>query len=174
MTELDVLAVGDLNPDLLVSGDVTPRFGQAEQDVSAHLTLGGSAAIFAAGAARLGLRTAIAATVGDDDLGRATCAMLAARGVEVGAVGVDPDRPTGLSINLQRDDDRAILTDRGAIPALDVAAAVAAAERGVRHVHHAALLDPNAASSLSPEAIEAVVDELLDAHAERLPAGLRR
>jgi ribokinase len=139
VTELDVLAVGDLNPDLLVSGDVTPRFGQAEQDVSAHLTLGGSAAIFAAGAARLGLRMAIAATVGDDDLGRATRAMLAARGVDVGVVGVDPDRPTGLSINLQRDDDRAILTDRGAIPALDVAAAVAAVARGVRHVHLASV-----------------------------------
>jgi alpha-galactosidase len=50
----------------------------------------------------------------------------------------------------------------------------AALEGDERHVHHAALLDPNAASSLSPEAIEAVVDELLDAHAERLPAGLRR
>jgi alpha-galactosidase len=50
----------------------------------------------------------------------------------------------------------------------------AALEGDVRHVHHAALLDPNAASSLSPEAIEAMVDELLDAHAERLPAGLRR
>jgi ribokinase len=136
---LDVLAVGDLNPDLLVTGDVTPRFGQAEQDVGAHLTLGGSAGIFAAGAARLGLRTAIAATIGDDDLGRATRAMLAARGVEVSFVGVDPDRPTGLSINLQRDDDRAILTDRGAIPALDVAAAIAAVERGVRHVHIASL-----------------------------------
>ena len=139
MTELDVLAVGDLNPDLLVTGDVTPRFGQAEQDVSACLTLGGSAGIFAAGAARLGLRTAIAATVGDDDLGRATRAMLTARGVDVGPVGVDPDRPTGLSINLQRDDDRAILTDRGAIPALDVRAAVAAVERGVRHVHLASV-----------------------------------
>jgi ribokinase len=139
VTELDVLAVGDLNPDLLVTGDVTPRFGQAEQDVSARLTLGGSAGIFAAGAARLGLRTAIAATVGDDDLGRATRAMLAARGVDVGLVGVDPDRPTGLSINLQRDDDRAILTDRGAIPALDVAAAVGAVERGVRHVHLASV-----------------------------------
>jgi ribokinase len=135
----DVLAVGDLNPDLLVTGDVTPRFGQAEQDVSAHLTLGGSAAIFAAGAARLGLRTAIAATVGDDDLGRVTRAMLAARDVDVGVVAVDPSRPTGLSINLQRDDDRAILTDRGAIPALDVAAAVAAVERGVRHVHLASV-----------------------------------
>lgn len=136
---LDVLAVGDLNPDLLVTGDVTPRFGQAEQDVGAHLTLGGSAGIFAAGAARLGLRTAIAATLGDDDLGRATRAMLVARGVDVSLVGIDPDRPTGLSINLQRDDDRAILTDRGAIPALDVAAAVAAVERGVRHVHIASL-----------------------------------
>jgi sugar/nucleoside kinase (ribokinase family) len=135
----DVLAVGDLNPDLLVTGDVTPRFGQAEQDVSAHLTLGGSAAIFAAGAARLGLRTAIAATVGDDDLGRATRAMLAARDVDVGVVAVDPHRPTGLSINLQRDDDRAILTDRGAIQALDVAAAVAAVQRGVRHVHLASV-----------------------------------
>jgi alpha-galactosidase len=49
----------------------------------------------------------------------------------------------------------------------------AALEGDVRHVHHAALLDPNAAASLSPEAIEAMVDELLDAHAERLPAGLR-
>jgi ribokinase len=139
VTELDVLAVGDLNPDLLVTGDVTPRFGQAEQDVSARLTLGGSAGIFAAGAARLGLRTAIAATVGDDDLGRATGAMLAARGVDVGLVGIDRDRPTGLSIHLQRDDDRAILTDRGAIPALDLAAAVAAVARGVRHVHLASV-----------------------------------
>jgi ribokinase len=136
---LDVLAVGDLNPDLLVTGDVVPRFGQAEQDVSARLTLGGSAGIFAAGAARLGLRTAIAATIGDDDLGRATRAMLVARGVDDGLVRVDPDLPTGLSINLQRDDDRAILTDRGAIPALDVAAAVAAVERGVRHVHLASM-----------------------------------
>jgi alpha-galactosidase len=50
----------------------------------------------------------------------------------------------------------------------------AALEGDERHVHHAALLDPNAASSLSPEAIETVVDELLAAHAERLPAGLRR
>jgi ribokinase len=65
--------------------------------------------------------------------------MLVARGADDSLVGVDPDRPTGLSINLQRADDRAILTDRGAIPALDVAAAVAAVERGVRHVHIASL-----------------------------------
>jgi alpha-galactosidase len=49
----------------------------------------------------------------------------------------------------------------------------AALDGDVRHVHHAALLDPNAAASPSPEAIEAVVDELLEAHAPLLPAGLR-
>jgi sugar/nucleoside kinase (ribokinase family) len=135
----DVLAVGDVNPDLLVTGDVTPRFGQAEQDVDAHLTLGGSAGIFAAGAARLGLHTAIAATVGDDDLGRATRAMLVARDVDVSLIGVDPDRPTGLSINLQRDGDRAILTDRGAIVALEVEPLLERAGAGVRHVHMASV-----------------------------------
>ena len=136
---LDVLAVGDLNPDLIVTGDVTPRFGQAEQDVSAHLTLGGSAGIFAVGATRLGLRTALVATVGDDDLGLATRAMLVDRGVDASLVAVDPSRPTGLSIHLQRGDDRAILTERGAITELDLTTAVHAIDRGVRHVHLASV-----------------------------------
>jgi ribokinase len=136
---LDVLAVGDVNPDLLVTGDVTPRFGQTEQDVAARMTLGGSAAIFAAGAARLGLRTALAATIGDDDLGATTRAMLVARGVDDRLVHVDPDRPTGLSINLQRDDDRTILTERGAMTALDVPKAIARVRAGIRHVHIASV-----------------------------------
>jgi ribokinase len=136
---LDVLAVGDVNPDLLVTGDVTPRFGQTEQDVGARMTLGGSAAIFATGAARLGLRTALVATIGDDDLGRTTRAMLVARGVDDSVVSVDPDRPTGLSINLQRGGDRAILTERGAMTALDVAAAIERVRAGVRHLHIASV-----------------------------------
>jgi alpha-galactosidase len=41
-------------------------------------------------------------------------------------------------------------------------------------VHHAALLDPNAAASLSPDEIHAVVEELIDAHGDALPAGTRR
>jgi alpha-galactosidase len=42
----------------------------------------------------------------------------------------------------------------------------------VRHVHHAAMLDPNTAATLSLEEIATVVDELLAAHAGALPAGL--
>lgn len=48
----------------------------------------------------------------------------------------------------------------------------AALDGDVRHVHHAAMLDPNTAASLSLEEIDAVVRELLDAHAGTLPAGL--
>jgi alpha-galactosidase len=48
----------------------------------------------------------------------------------------------------------------------------AALDGDVRHVRHAAMLDPNTAASLSLPEIDAVVDELLAAHAGTLPEGL--
>ena len=51
---LDVLILGNLNPDLVLTGDVVPRFGQAEQLLDgADLLLGGSGAITAHGLACL-------------------------------------------------------------------------------------------------------------------------
>ena len=53
----DVITVSDTCVDLIVSGDVVPRFGQAEQLVDDYVVeMGGSCAIFACQAARLGLR----------------------------------------------------------------------------------------------------------------------
>jgi alpha-galactosidase len=49
----------------------------------------------------------------------------------------------------------------------------AALEGDVEHVHHAAMLDPNTAASLTLDEIETLVDELLDAHGDSLPEGLR-
>lgn len=55
----DILVVGELNADLILRGDVTPEFGQVEKLVDdATLTVGSSSAIFACGAARLGLKVA--------------------------------------------------------------------------------------------------------------------
>ena len=61
MSELDLLVVGDVNPDVIVaSPGLIPQFGQVEQIVdSASLVMGGSAAITAVGAARLGLRVGL-------------------------------------------------------------------------------------------------------------------
>ena len=53
-TEFDVLVVGELNADLIMSGDVAPEYGQVEKLIDdASLVLGSSSAIFACGAARL-------------------------------------------------------------------------------------------------------------------------
>jgi alpha-galactosidase len=41
------------------------------------------------------------------------------------------------------------------------------------HVYHAAMLDPNAAGALDLDSIRAMCDELLVAHAERIPEALR-
>jgi ribokinase len=119
---LDVLVVGDANPDLVLRGDVRPRFGQAEQLLdAADLVLGGSAAITACGCARLGLRTGLLARVGDDVFGTFTRERLAEAGVELlplPAAREGADTPTGLSVILSAPDDRAILTLPGTIPTL--------------------------------------------------------
>jgi len=49
----------------------------------------------------------------------------------------------------------------------------AALEGKPEHVYHAAMLDPNTAATLTLEEIEALVDELLAAHGDALPEGLR-
>lgn len=120
MPDYDLVVIGDCNADLLVrGGDVVPAFGQAERLVDdASLAIGGSGGIFAAGAARLGLRVAMAGVVGDDIFGRFMRESLAARGVDLTAVRTDPRTPTGLSIHLIRGDDRAIVTNPGTIPEL--------------------------------------------------------
>ena len=65
-----LLVVGDANPDLILRGDVVPRFGQAEQLLDdADLVLGGSAAITAHGLARLGRPVSLVAAIGADAFG---------------------------------------------------------------------------------------------------------
>ena len=80
----DILVAGEINPDLILSGDVAPEFGQVEKLVdTAALTVGSSSAIFACGAARLGLRVAFIGVCGDDLFGRFMLDEMQKRGVDV-------------------------------------------------------------------------------------------
>jgi sugar/nucleoside kinase (ribokinase family) len=136
MPDFDLLVVGDANPDLIVRGDVTPEFGQAEKLVDrADLVIGGSGAIAACGAARLGLRVAFAGVVGDDVFGRFMLDALTERGVDTTGLVVDPSRPTGLSIVLSKGEDRATLSALGAIADLRAEMIDHALLRSSRHVH---------------------------------------
>jgi sugar/nucleoside kinase (ribokinase family) len=148
--ELDLLVLGDVNPDLVLTGeDLTPAFGQVEQLLdSAALTIGGSGAIMACGAARLGLRTAIAGVVGADLFGRFMTESLTARGVDVNGLVVVPGAATGLTVILTRPEDRAILTFPGTAAALTAALVPGDLLRRARHVHAASFFLQTA---LAPE-----------------------
>ena len=135
--DVDVLIVGELNPDLVVSDDdPVPVFGEVERVVrSIHMTVGSSSAIFACGAARLGLRVAFVGIVGDDPFGRFMLETLAARGVDVSACVVDPNRPTGATVILTSGHDRGMLTAMGTIGALNMAEVPDSLLDRARHLH---------------------------------------
>jgi len=112
----DVLVVGELNVDLILKGDVTPRFGQGEvllDDMA--LCAGGSASIFAAGAARMGLSVRYVSRVGDDLFGHYMVDQLRQAGVDTDDVMIDSSLKTGATIVLSRGQDRAMLTYLGAM-----------------------------------------------------------
>ncbi|MBW7884775.1 MAG: sugar kinase [Caldilineaceae bacterium] len=134
--DFDLLAVGDLCPDLILTGDVTPAFGQVEKLIeAATLTVGGSTTIFACGAARLGLRTVFSGVAGDDEFGAFMQRSLAARGVAMDGLAIDSTLSTGLSVHLSRGSDRAILTYSGSIAGLRFSHLDLSLLSRVRHLH---------------------------------------
>jgi sugar/nucleoside kinase (ribokinase family) len=137
MADLDLLVLGDANPDLVLrGGDLEPAWGQAERLVEeGTLTVGGSGAIMACAAAKLGLRTAFAGVVGDDPFGRFMREELDARGVDTRGVFVDPHRPTGVTVVLSRGDDRAQLTALGTLGDLGAPLVDRDLLKRARHVH---------------------------------------
>lgn len=121
---------------VVLAADPRPVFGQVERWVDAiDLVIGSSSAIMACGAARLGLRVAMAGLVGDDALGRFMVAALTERGVETAGVRVDPGAPTGAGVILSDGRDRAILTAPGTIPRLRAADVPRDLLARARHVH---------------------------------------
>ncbi|GAA4587482.1 hypothetical protein GCM10023194_36500 [Planotetraspora phitsanulokensis] len=163
----DLLVVGDANPDVILSGAPRrPAYGQREELVDTGvLTVGGSGAIMACGAARLGLRTAFVGRVGDDEAGRFMLTSLEARGVDVSACVVDPALPTALTVVLvdgggaaHREAgkeptgaglDRAILTAPGCLPFLSGTDVPRTLLASARHVHAASFfLQPRLAADL--------------------------
>lgn len=136
MRPFDILVAGELNPDLILSGDVVPAFDQTEKLTdSAVLTIGSSSAILACGAARLGLKVAFIGMCGDDIFGRFMIDEMQRRGVDVSHVIVRRDGQTGLSVILNRGTDRAILTHPGLIAALRASDIPETLLQAARHLH---------------------------------------
>jgi sugar/nucleoside kinase (ribokinase family) len=134
--QFDVVVVGEINADLILKGDVTPVFGQVEKLLDdATLTIGSSSAIFACGAARLGLKVAFIGKAGEDEFGRFMLREMQGRGIDTSGVVTDPSLKTGLSVILSRGNDRAILTYLGTIAALRYDDIDMSLLQRARHIH---------------------------------------
>ncbi len=113
----DVTIAGELNLDLILYG--LPHELPAERELLASemmLTLGSSSAIVAHNLATLGDRVGFISCVGDDQFGQDAVGRLRQAGVEVSKV-LKKQEPvkTGLTVILQRDGWRNILTYPGTI-----------------------------------------------------------
>ncbi|MGH6912929.1 MAG: PfkB family carbohydrate kinase, partial [Geminicoccales bacterium] len=96
---LDLICIGRAAVDLY--GEQVPS--RLEDTLSFARYLGGCAANIAVGTARLGLKPAMLARVGDEPMGRFVREQLAAEGVDVSRVTTDPHRLTALVLLGLRD-----------------------------------------------------------------------
>lgn len=120
----------------------------------------GAPAIFIDQVGRLGQPAGLVSAVGDDDFGRLNLARLEADGVDVSAVSVHPDRPTGSAFVRYRPDgarDFVFNIRHSASGALERTAAVDAVIAGADHLHvmGTALAAPGLVA-LVREAVDAV------------------
>jgi sugar/nucleoside kinase (ribokinase family) len=153
---IDVVVLGDVNPDLVLRGAAAgAATGQRELLVEeATLTVGGSGAIFACGATRLGLRTTLIGAVAPDPFGRFMESELVARGVDTSELVWRKETSTGISVIVSSSTDRGIYTAPGAIAVLGIDDVDSVRVTAARHVHVAAYflqrgLQPGLASLLA-------------------------
>lgn len=137
----DIIAFADTCVDLVLrDDDVAPRFGQVEKVVAEYdLIMGGSCCIFAAQAAKLGLKVALLGSVGDDAFGELILDTLSSAGVETRHMQVGKDLGTGLTVHMVQGDDRAMLTHLGSAKALTAADIPDDLLQQARHLHYGSL-----------------------------------
>ena len=102
MRPLDFISIGRSSVDLY-GGQVG---GRLEDMRTFHKYIGGSPTNTAAGAARLGMKSAVITRVGDEHMGRFIREQLQAEGVDVRGVITDPERLTALVLLGIRDQEQ--------------------------------------------------------------------
>ena len=112
---IDVLGIGELNPDRVLSGIAAngPVIGTEQAFAQEDMVLGSSTAIACVLMQRLGLKTALSASVGDDPAGVFCLDTLRREGVNCDPVVIDPDQATGVTYSITYPTDRMLLTRLG-------------------------------------------------------------
>ena len=147
----DVVVVGELNVDLILNGmDRFPKTGREIFARQMHLTLGSSAAILASNLSSLGAKVVFLGQIGNDVFGQLVLNSLQQAGVDTQYIIVNNNTPTGASIGLQHDDDRAMVTFPGAMETLQYDLLPLHLLDEARHLHFSSyFFQPGMQSSLA-------------------------
>lgn len=113
---IDVLAIGELNVDLILNGiDGFAEIGKEKLASNMSLTLGSSTAIFAANISSLGSKVGFLGKIGKDSFGKLVIDSLTERGIDTSMIIEDEGVATGATVILNYDEDRAMVTHPGAM-----------------------------------------------------------
>ncbi|MBO4691026.1 MAG: carbohydrate kinase family protein [Paludibacteraceae bacterium] len=116
MKKFDIIALGELNVDLILNQiEGEPEIGKEKFAKQMTLTLGSSTAIFAANAAALGAKVAFCGMIGNDSFGDLVETSLKKKGVDTSYLIRQDKHATGATICMSYDEDRANLTYQGAM-----------------------------------------------------------
>jgi sugar/nucleoside kinase (ribokinase family) len=114
--QLDVIVVGELNADLILTGIPSlPEIGKEKIVQGMTLTMGSASAILATNIARLGINVGFIGQLGRDSFGDLVQDTLINRGVDTSGIFVNPDVRTGITVVMSFPDDYAMLTYMGAM-----------------------------------------------------------
>jgi len=115
-----ILAIGDLNVDIIVSGmNEFPELGCEIHCSDVRTVMGGSASIFVCRLGQLGVEVDILGVVGKDDNGRIVLNTLRSNNVGIDKVIIREDVRTGVTISLTYPNEKALITFMGSIGALE-------------------------------------------------------
>ena len=136
MKPYDILAIGELNVDLILNNiDGEPEVGKEKFAGDMILTLGSSTAIFAANAAALGAKVGFVGMIGQDTLGNLIRESLEAKGVDTSMLIETDELSSGATIVLNYGEDRAMVTYQGAMAVMSFADIDKSVFEKCRHIH---------------------------------------
>lgn len=136
MKKFDVIAIGELNVDLILNNiDGEPEIGKEKFARDMIMTLGSSTAIFAANTASLGTKTAFVGMIGKDSFGELVKNSLAAKGVDTSLLIETDKGATGATIVLNYNEDRANLTYQGTMDMMSFDDIDKAVFDETKHIH---------------------------------------
>ena len=136
MKQFDIIALGELNVDLILNQiEGEPEVGKEKFAKQMTLTLGSSTAIFAANAAALGAKVAFCGMIGDDSFGDLVESSLKAKGVDTRFLIRQNKYATGATICMSYDEDRANLTYQGAMDYMSLDDIDPEVFKAAKHIH---------------------------------------